>query len=82
MNRIILVIVLMLGGIATKPDMAFAEDISKQQAANIAKSRYPGRVIDVKQVNNSTYQVKVLDENGGMHIVIINKQTGTVESAN
>jgi len=82
MNQIFLIVILFIGGFAASPDMAFAEDISKQQAAKIAKSRYPGRVIDVKLVNNSSYQVKVLDKNGGMHIVVINKQSGSVESAN
>jgi len=63
---------------------SFAAGVSKQQAASIAKSKYPGRVIDIKEIKqNSTeaYRVKVLDEAGGMHIVIINKESGAVLSA-
>lgn len=82
MNRILLIVALFIGGLATLPEPAFAEDISKQQAASIAQSRYPGRVIDVKLIDNNTYRVKVLDNNGGMHIVIVNKQSGNIESAN
>ncbi len=82
MNRIFLVVILIVGGFSASPQKLLAEEISKQQAAKIAQSRYPGRVINVKLVNNSVYQVKVLDEKGGMHIVIVNKQSGNVESAN
>ncbi len=82
MNRILLIIMLLVGGLASSPDMAFAEEISKQQAAKIATSRYPGRVIDVKPVNDNAYQIKVLDTDGGLHIVIVNKQSGNIESAN
>ena len=82
MNRIFLVIILLIGGVSTAPPKLLAGEISKQQAAKIAQSRYPGRVINVKLVNNSAYQVKVLDKKGGMHIVIVNKQSGNVESAN
>ena len=56
-------------------------EISKQQAANIAKSKYPGRVIDIKAGGN-VYRVKVLDNNGGMHIVVIDKQNGSIKSSN
>jgi len=73
---------LIVSGFTTSPHQLFAAEISKQQAAKIAQSRYPGRVINVKLVNNSAYQVKVLDEKGGMHIVIVNKQSGNVETAN
>ena len=61
-----------------------AADISEQQAASIAQSQYPGRVIDVKPARSAgtvVYRVKVLDASGGMHIVIIDKQNGNVISA-
>lgn len=63
---------------------SYAAGINKQQAASIAKSKYPGRVIDVKQIKQGdtpAYRVKVLDGSGGMHIVIINKDSGAVISA-
>mgnify|MGYP002279053936 CR=1 FL=1 len=82
MNRILLLVALLISGFASHPELAFAEDISKQQAASIAQSRYPGRVIDIKLIDNNSYRVKVLDKEGGMHIVIVNKQSGNIESAN
>jgi len=65
------------------PD-SYAAGVSKQEAASIAKSKYPGRVIDVKPITQdgaAAYRVKVLDKSGGMHIVIINKSSGAVLSA-
>ncbi len=82
MNRILLIVVLVISGLISSPVITFAENISKQQAAKIATSRYPGRVIDVKPLNDSAYRVKVLDKDGSMHIVIVNKQSGNIESAN
>ena len=64
--------------------MSYAAGISKQEAASIAKSQYPGRVIDVKPITrkgSAAYRVKILDKSGGMHIVIINKASGNVLSA-
>jgi len=58
--------------------------ISKQQAATIAKSRFQGRVIAVDEAKeNSTevYRVKVLDQKGGMHTIVIDNQSGNVISA-
>ena len=65
------------------PD-SFAADVSKQKAANIAKSQYPGRVIDVKPITSNgtaAFRVKVLDKSGGMHIVIVSKSSGAVLSS-
>ena len=56
-------------------------DVSQEQAAQIAQSRYPGRVIDVKS-SNSSYRVKILDSSGTMHIVVVDKQSGNIKSAN
>ena len=58
--------------------------ISKQDAASIAQSRFNGRVIAVKpeeQKGTLIYRVKVLDNNGGMHIVVIDGQSGKILSA-
>jgi len=71
---------LLLSGSAT----SLAAGINKQKAASIAKSRYQGRVIDVKQVrknSGSAFRVKILDKKGGMHIVVVNQQNGNIISA-
>jgi uncharacterized membrane protein YkoI len=63
---------------------AAAEPITKQQAATIAKSQFPGRVISVdesKRDNTTVYRVKVLDKKGGMHTIVIDHQSGSVLSA-
>ena len=65
-----------------QPDLVHAAGISQQKAAAIAKSRYPGRIIGVNETNSgSAYRVKILDKNGGVHIVVIDKQTGNILSA-
>ena len=61
-----------------------AAQISNQQAAAIAQSRFDGRVIAVEEeTRNDTpiYKVKVLDQRGGMHIVIIDGNSGQILSA-
>ncbi len=58
--------------------------ISKQQAASIARTQYPGKIIDVRLIKSGEqpiYRVKVLDKKGGLHIVTIHGQTGNVISA-
>lgn len=67
----------------TAPIVA-ADQISKQQAASIAKSQFQGRVIavdDSKQDGTAVYRVKVLDKSGGMHTVVVDKQSGNVIAA-
>lgn len=61
-----------------------AEPITKQQAANIANSKFQGRVLAVdesQQDNVAVFRVKVLDKEGGVHTVIIDHQTGNIISA-
>ena len=61
-----------------------AAEVTKQQAASIAKSQFQGRIITVdesKQNDAAVYRVKVLDTGGGMHTVVIDKQSGNVISA-
>ena len=63
---------------------AYAAGVNKQQAASIAKAQYSGRIIDVKQIKvqgNLAYRVKILDQTGGVHIVIVDQATGDVLSA-
>jgi len=81
MNRILLYISLIVSFNIAAVSSSYAEEITKQQAAAIAQSKHPGRVIDVKNSENS-YRVKVLDKKGGMHIVIVDKQTGNEKSEN
>lgn len=66
------------------PASSHAAGINAQQAASIARSHYPGRVIDIQRINRKdgrAFRVKILDEQGGMHIVIIDKKDGSVLSA-
>jgi uncharacterized membrane protein YkoI len=61
-----------------------AEQISKQQAASIAKSRFKGRVIAVDETSQDStpvYRVRVLDKKGGMHTIVIDHKTGKILSA-
>ena len=77
LNLLVLLIAGPITGVAAEP-------VSRQQAANIAKSQFQGRVIAVdesKQGNTPVYRVKVLDKNGGVHTVIIDHQSGNVISA-
>lgn len=77
-----LALLMMLGfGNATPVE---AEQISSQQAAAIAQARFEGRVIAVEQESQDDtliYKVKVLDRHGGMHIVIIDANSGQILSA-
>lgn len=70
--------------IASPVPVATAAQISKQQAANIAQSQFKGRVIAVDestQNGTAVYRVKVLDQSGGMHTVVVDRQSGNVISA-
>lgn len=77
-----LVISLVISGMAL-PGLAAAQ-ISKQEAASIAKTQFKGRVIGVKaegDENAPVYHVKILDKSGGIHLVIVNGQDGKIISA-
>ena len=59
-------------------------DIGKQQAAEIAQSRFQGRVIAVNEdqyKNRRAYRVKILNKKGDLHIVIVDLQSGDVLAA-
>ena len=49
--------------------------ISKQQAISIAQKQNPGRVLAVKQQNNS-YRIKMLSNNGEVRVIVIDASTG------
>ena len=58
-------------------------DIGKKQAASIAQSVHPGRVLAVKQVqenNVPVYRVKTLSASGDVHIIVIDADSGKVIS--
>jgi uncharacterized membrane protein YkoI len=55
------------------------QEISKQQAINIANDAWPGRVLSIKRVND-VYKVKTLSENGEVRIIIIDATSGKVLS--
>ena len=56
---------------------AAPDDISKQQAVDIAMQTYPGRVLSVKR-KSGVYLVKTLSENGRVQVVKIDARTGQV----
>jgi uncharacterized membrane protein YkoI len=53
--------------------------ISPAQAAAIAQSRQPGRVLAVRQ-HGDAYRVKILSEQGDLRIVVIDANSGKVMS--
>ena len=53
--------------------------ISQQQAVSIAQQVHPGRVLSVKQGEN-TYRVKTLLSSGEVKIILIDVQSGKVKS--
>ena len=58
---------------------AASEGISKQQAVEIARQSHPGQVLSVKHKAN-VYQVKTLNDSGKVRIIVIDAQSGKIES--
>lgn len=58
---------------------AASAKISEQQAVNIAQHTQSGRVLGVKQKKN-TYRVKMLQGNGEIKIILIDKQSGEIKA--
>ena len=85
MKRLVLILAVISVLLAPTPSMVLAEPaISKSQAASIATSQYPGKIINVSLTNPNSapvYRVKVLDSKGGMHIVTIDGNNGNIISA-
>lgn len=53
--------------------------ISSQQASDIARQYVPGRVLAVNQLTKqerAIYQIKLLNERGEVHIILIDANTG------
>ena len=60
------------------PAMSTQKDLlTKQQAVNIARQVYPGRVLAVKQTAR-VFRVKTLSKNGDVHIITIDARSGKV----
>lgn len=54
--------------------------ISSQQAANVVKQRYGGRVLKVqKQAGKNAYKVKIVKPNGQVVSKRVNAKTGKIE---
>lgn len=65
------------------PGISIAQ-VSEQQAANIAVKHRPGRVLAIapeSQNDTTIYRVKILDNKGGIHIIVVDGKTGSVLSA-
>ena len=58
---------------------AAAEEITQQQAVEIATQSYPGQVLSVKRKAN-VYKVKTLSDTGKVRIIMIDAQSGKIES--
>lgn len=54
-------------------------NISQQQAVSTVQQAQSGRVLGVKQKNN-TYRVKMLLDNGEVKIILIDMQSGKIKS--
>lgn len=61
-------------GVHAEPD-----GISKQQAVEIVKQQYPGRVLGVKRKAN-VYKVKTLSESGNVRITSVDAASGKIKS--
>ncbi|NOQ69975.1 MAG: hypothetical protein GQ573_07705 [Gammaproteobacteria bacterium] len=58
---------------------AIPDGISKQQAVEIATQSYPGQVLSVKRKAN-VYKVKTLSDSGKVRVIVIDAQSGKIES--
>ena len=58
---------------------ATAEEITQQQAVEIATQSHPGQVLSVKRKAN-VYKVKILSDTGKVRIIMIDAQSGKIES--
>lgn len=65
------------------PLAAESGNIDRQEAAAIARQAFPGRVLAVKAVGRdkrAAWRVKTLDEQGNVHIVVIDASNGRILS--
>lgn len=84
MKTLVILATLVFGSFFISVPASYAEGVGKQQAAGVAQGQHPGRVIDIKLLKfqgQLAYRVKILDQAGGVHVVIVNKATGEVVSS-
>lgn len=78
MNRVLLlVITLFLSSVAHAQPTATRPAITKEKAAQLAQTRYPGKVIRV-QTEADCYRIRVLQSNGRVITVLVDGQSGRV----
>ena len=58
---------------------ATPDDISKQQAVEIATQSHPGQVLSVKRKAN-VYKVKTLSDTCKVRVIVIDAQSGEIKS--
>ncbi|MDE2389514.1 MAG: PepSY domain-containing protein [Betaproteobacteria bacterium] len=56
-----------------------AGEISEQRAIAIAQQHFKGRVLSINQTDH-LYRVKILSDQGSVHMVLINARNGSVVS--
>ncbi|SFF18625.1 PepSY domain-containing protein [Nitrosomonas sp. Nm166] len=91
--RGILVIVMVMTGSATQATAGWQSNasnyyrtsnssigISEQKAISIAQQRFKGRVLAINHSDNA-YRIKILSNQGTIHIILINATDGTIISS-
>ncbi len=77
-----LLLLIMLSVVTLTPDaMALGEQqpqVTKEQAANLAQQRFPGKVLKV-QTENRHYRVRLIQADGRVITVLVDNRTGRVE---
>ncbi|MBI3563360.1 MAG: PepSY domain-containing protein [Gammaproteobacteria bacterium] len=85
MQRLFTLLTLLACLILSVPNQAKENHtVDKQAAALTAMQRFPGKVVSVNpgyQGETPVYRVKVLDDHGGLHTVVIHGQSGEILSA-
>ncbi|WP_290610823.1 PepSY domain-containing protein [Arsukibacterium sp. UBA3155] len=77
-----LLLLIMLSVVTLTPDaMALGKQqpqVTKEQAANLAQQRFPGKVLKV-QTENRHYRVRLIQADGRVITVLVDNRTGRVE---
>ncbi|SEM96767.1 PepSY domain-containing protein [Nitrosomonas marina] len=63
---------------ANNPENRHTE-ISQRQAITIAQQHIKGRVLDIRR-NENVYRVKILSDQGSIHIIQVSVSDGTIKS--
>ncbi|WP_372627643.1 PepSY domain-containing protein [Arsukibacterium sp.] len=77
-----LLLLIMLSVVTLAPDaMALGKQqsqVTKEQAANLAQQRFPGKVLKV-QTESRHYRVRLIQADGRVITVLVDNRTGRVE---